>query len=67
MRWSDGEHADQRGRGIGKVGERERQVPPAQLPTVIFVWGPGRIVPVRVGALSITERRRGCVRLGATE
>ena len=25
-----------------------RQVPATQLPTVLFVWGPGRIVPVRV-------------------
>lgn len=32
-------------------------VPSAQLPTVLFVWGPGRIVPVRVSALSITETR----------
>lgn len=33
-----------------------QQVPAQQLPTVIFVWGPGRIVPVRVTALSITEK-----------
>ena len=33
-----------------------QQVPAAQLPTVLFVWGPGRIVPVRVTALSITEK-----------
>src|SRR5580658_272444 len=33
-----------------------QQVPSAQLPTVLFVWGPGRIVPVRVTALSITEK-----------
>jgi hypothetical protein len=32
-----------------------RPVPEQQLPTVLFVWGPGRIVPVRVSALSITE------------
>ncbi len=32
-----------------------RPVPSAQLPTVLFVWGPGRILPVRVSALSITE------------
>jgi hypothetical protein len=30
-------------------------VPSAQLPTVLFVWGPGRILPVRVSSLSITE------------
>jgi hypothetical protein len=26
------------------------------MPTVLFVWGPGRIVPVRVTTLTITER-----------
>jgi hypothetical protein len=31
-------------------------VPAAQLPTVLFIWGPGRIVPVRVTALTITEK-----------
>ncbi|HEX6082960.1 MAG TPA: hypothetical protein VF266_00440 [Thermoanaerobaculia bacterium] len=30
-------------------------VPALQAPTVLFVWGPGRIVPVRVTQLSITE------------
>jgi hypothetical protein len=33
-----------------------RQVPAAQLPTVLFVWGPGRIVPVRVTSLAFTEK-----------
>jgi hypothetical protein len=32
------------------------QVPAARLPTVLFVWGPGRIVPVRVTSLTITEK-----------
>jgi hypothetical protein len=32
-----------------------RPVPAAQLPTVLFVWGPGRVLPVRVSALSFTE------------
>ena len=27
-----------------------------QVPTVLFVWGPGRIVPVRITELSITEK-----------
>jgi len=30
-------------------------VPRLQVPVVLFVWGPGRIVPVRVTALSVTE------------
>jgi hypothetical protein len=32
------------------------QVPAAQLPTVLFVWGPGRILPVKVTSLTITEK-----------
>lgn len=31
-------------------------VPANTLNTVLFVWGPGRIVPVRVTALTVTER-----------
>jgi len=31
-------------------------VPAAMLPTVFFVWGPGRIAPVRVTTLTITEK-----------
>jgi hypothetical protein len=34
----------------------ERTIPQSQVPTVLFVWGPGRIVPVRVTTLTITER-----------
>jgi hypothetical protein len=34
----------------------QRPIPENQLPTVLFVWGPGRIVPVRVIALSTTEK-----------
>jgi hypothetical protein len=33
-----------------------RQTPSAQVPTVLFVWGAGRILPVRVTSLSITEK-----------
>lgn len=35
----------------------ERPVPAGRLPTVLFIWGPGRIVPVRVTSLRITETR----------
>lgn len=31
-------------------------VPAAQLPTVLFVWGPERIAPVRVTTLTFTEK-----------
>lgn len=41
--------------GGGGAATAKRPVPQAQLPTVLFVWGPGRIVPVRVSALSVTE------------
>jgi hypothetical protein len=33
-----------------------RAVPAAQVPAVLFVWGDGRIVPVRVTSLTITEK-----------
>jgi len=32
------------------------EVPVSQVPTTLFIWGPGRIVPVRVTGLSITEK-----------
>ena len=37
-------------------GGASQTVPQSQVPTVLFVWGPQRIVPVRVTALTITER-----------
>ncbi len=39
----------------GAAAGAERTVPAAQLPTVLFVWGPGRILPVKITSLSITE------------
>jgi hypothetical protein len=33
-----------------------RPTPSAQVPTVLFVWGAGRILPVRVTRLTITEK-----------
>ncbi|MFP5391132.1 MAG: hypothetical protein ACLGI6_06250 [Gammaproteobacteria bacterium] len=39
----------------GAAGGVERPVPASQLPTVLFVWGPGRILPVKVTSLTITE------------
>jgi hypothetical protein len=32
-----------------------RSTPAAQLPAVLFVWGAGRILPVRVTSLTVTE------------
>ncbi len=37
-------------------GGVKRSVPGKQVPTVLFVWGPGRIVPVRVASLTVTEK-----------
>ena len=34
----------------------KKTVPPSDVPTVLFVWGLQRIVPVRVTALAITEK-----------
>jgi hypothetical protein len=39
----------------GALGANQT-VPLSDVPTVLFVWGPQRIVPVRVTALSITEK-----------
>jgi hypothetical protein len=36
-------------------GGVKRQIPAGQLPTVLFVWGPGRILPVKVKTLTLTE------------
>lgn len=36
--------------------EPVRTVPESQLPTVLFVWGAGRIVPVRLSGLTVTEK-----------
>ena len=33
-----------------------RTVPDSTVPVVLFVWGPGRIVPVRVTGLTVTEK-----------
>jgi hypothetical protein len=41
-------------------------IPAAQLPMVFFVWGPGRIVPVRVRTLTITEKLYDATQLNPT-
>ncbi len=40
----------------GAGGAVQRPVPLSVVPTVLFVWGPGRILPVRVTSLRITEK-----------
>jgi hypothetical protein len=39
----------------GGASSPKASVPRSEVPTVLFVWGPQRILPVRVTALSITE------------
>ena len=34
----------------------KKAVPASQVPAVLFVWGPGRVVPVRLTSLTITEK-----------
>jgi hypothetical protein len=41
--------------GAGAV-EAKQQVPDKQLNTVLFVWGPGRIVPVRITGMTVAEK-----------
>ncbi len=40
----------------GAVDTPSTSVPASQVPVVLFVWGPQRIVPVRVTQLTITEK-----------
>jgi hypothetical protein len=53
---------------IGGSGttQPDRTVPQSTLPTVLFVWGPGRILPVRVTTLTITERLYDALLLNPT-
>lgn len=40
----------------GSSGSDGKSVPQLILPTALFIWGPARILPVRLTALSITEK-----------
>jgi hypothetical protein len=44
------------GVGASAAASQAVSVPESQVPVVLFVWGPLRIVPVRVTALSVTEK-----------
>ena len=44
------------GGSAGGSSAPKANIPAAKLPVVLFVWGPGRIVPVRVTGLIITEK-----------
>ena len=43
----------------GGASQPTSSVPASNLSTALFVWGPGRIVPVRVTTLTITEKLYG--------
>lgn len=32
-------------------------VPPEQLPPLLFIWGPSRVLPVRIASMTITEKQ----------
>ncbi len=40
---------------LGKSGSGSATVPPQQLPIILFVWGPWRVVPVNVTSVSVVE------------
>lgn len=42
--------------GPGTSSGPKRKVPESVMPVTLFIWGPGRIVPVRLTALTVTEK-----------
>lgn len=55
-----GQAIDAIGNALGNGGSEEepsRRVPPEQLPRILFIWGPARVLPVQVQSLSITEQK----------
>jgi hypothetical protein len=50
----------------GSSSQKETDVPQFVMPTVLFVWGPFRIVPVRVKTLTITEKLYDAILLNPT-
>ena len=52
--------------GAGGPPAPQTAVPASQLPTVLFVWGPGRILPVRVNSLTVTETLYDSILLNPT-
>ncbi len=43
--------------GGGGEEAHERQVPPEQLPRILFIWGLTRVLPVKIKSMTITEQR----------
>jgi hypothetical protein len=50
----------------GSSSKKKTKVPQFLMPTVLFVWGPFRIVPVRVKSLTITEKLYDALLLSPT-
>jgi hypothetical protein len=50
----------------GSSSKKKTKVPQFLMPTVLFVWGPFRIVPVRVKSLTITEKLYDALLLNPT-
>lgn len=44
------------GLGGALSGGASYSVPPQELPVVLFVWGPGRVLPVRLTGLAVREQ-----------
>jgi hypothetical protein len=44
------------GLGASAAGSATQSVPESQVPVALFVWGPLRIVPVRITAFSVSEK-----------
>jgi len=39
------------------TGGAQQEVPPERSPRILFIWGPSRILPVKIKSLSITEQK----------
>lgn len=50
-----GELVDAIGDALGGGGAQDAPVPRYSVPIVLFVWGPGRLVPVRLTSFSVDE------------
>jgi len=44
------------GSAVGGGGAASQPVPRQQLPRVLFIWGPARVLPVRITSMTISEK-----------
>lgn len=40
----------------GGGGQAEKSIPPEVLPKLLFIWGPSRVLPVKVTSMRVTEQ-----------